>query len=404
MREQLAQQTDQAAAEVWPGLRKWRTELNRGRRWGAKGPEPTPVAAVALPPPSLAAWGRLVLLTADPLEKAALTHAAFEALAAGGLELGAAPPVDAPARPTLPKLVPPRQIPTMKASPLPLNIYQLHNLAHVELNAIDLAWDTVVRFAPLQLPAAFYEDFARLADDEARHLEWCLQRMGELGYAYGCMPAHNLLWEGAAASAHDLGARLAIVPMSQEARGLDAGQRLAQRLVGWGDNRTAAIVAQIADEEKAHVAVGVAWFRWLCAALGADPGPQFRALLLALCPDLIKGPFNDAGRQEVGLERGWYDVGLWPEGQRQAAAAALEDAKRRSKQAAAAEQEPAPPPPQQQQQQEPEQGCEGPSSTGAGAADGRASMLPPASDPQQLQQLRQRLEHLLAVELRASGS
>jgi uncharacterized ferritin-like protein (DUF455 family) len=95
-----------------------------------------------------------------------------------------------------------------------------------------------------------------VADDESRHFGWCLQRLAELGHRYGDMPAHDLLWEGAQASAGDLTARLAVVPMSQEARGLDAGQRLAMRLVGAGDARSAAIVARIAEEERAHVAVG----------------------------------------------------------------------------------------------------------------------------------------------------
>jgi hypothetical protein len=84
-----------------------------------------------------------------------------------------------------------------------------------------------------------------VAADESRHLSWCLQRLDELGYHYGCMVSHDLLWEGCQLSQHDLGARLAIVPMSQEARGLDAGDRLFKRLVGMGDNRTAAIVKQV---------------------------------------------------------------------------------------------------------------------------------------------------------------
>ena len=100
-----------------------------------------------------------------------------------------------------------------------------------------------------------------MADDESRHLGWCLQRLAELGHAYGDLPAHDLLWEGAAASAADVTARLAVVPMSQEARGLDAGPRLVKRLVGLGDNRTAAVVRRIAEEERAHVAVGVVWFQ-----------------------------------------------------------------------------------------------------------------------------------------------
>ncbi|WIA40303.1 hypothetical protein OEZ86_013674 [Tetradesmus obliquus] len=174
----------------------------------------------------------------------------------------------------------------------------LHNLAHIELNAIDLAWDTVARFSSLRLPPAFYEDFARVADDESRHFAWCAQRLAELGCSYGDMVAHDLLWAGAQSSAGDLGARLAIVPMSQEARGLDAGRRLVERLKGAGDPRTASIVAAIAEEERAHVAVGVVWFGRLCSAQGVAPPEAFRAWLAALAPELLKGPFNHEERQQ----------------------------------------------------------------------------------------------------------
>lgn len=141
---------------------------------------------------------------------------------------------------------------------------RLHNLAHIELNAIDLAWDTVVRFSPLNLDHQFYSDFAHVADDESRHLLWCLQRLEELGVSYGDIPAHDLLWQGAQASSEDVVARMAVVPMGQEARGLDAGGRLAERLVGLGDPRSARIVARIAQEERAHVAVGVCAAACLC--------------------------------------------------------------------------------------------------------------------------------------------
>lgn len=120
-------------------------------------------------------------------------------------------------------------------------------------------------------------------------------------------------------SAGDLGSRLAVVPMSQEARGLDAGQRLAERLVGAGDNRSAAIVGCIAEEERAHVAVGVSWFVWLCQLLGQEPGEQFRSQLAQLCPDLLKGPFNHPERELVGLQRQWYDTSLWDESSREQA-------------------------------------------------------------------------------------
>ncbi|GLC43664.1 hypothetical protein PLESTM_001501600 [Pleodorina starrii] len=312
-------------------------------------------------PCSLVEAGVLVLLTACPSAKAALTHAAWGAYLEGRLPLrphqhqhqqekvGAGLVArqghtrqqlkqeqqleleqqqqqpgreeerelvqmlpDHPARPERPRLVRPKEIPGHESSPLGLNGYMLHNLAHIELNAIDLAWDTVVRFAPLHLPDQFYEDFARVADDESRHLGWCLQRLGELGHGYGDMDAHDLLWQGCRLSAVDLGARLAVVPMSQEARGLDAGGRLVGRLVGFGDSRSAAVVAAIAEEERAHVAVGVTWFSRLCGVLGMRPDRLYRQWLLHLNPDLLKGPFNHSERSRVGLPRDWYDPTAWP--------------------------------------------------------------------------------------------
>lgn len=308
-------------ANLWPGLNMWRSSgCDERRIWGPKGPEapqglmeaPPPSLANSPVPASLADYGRRVLLTPDPIEKAEITHQAWRAFTSGLFPVGSAQPPPHPARPPRPELLPPRLIPSLKQTHLPLNVYTLHNLAHVELNAIDLAWDTVVRFSNMNLPERFYADFARVADDESRHLTWCLQRLEELGYEYGCMPAHDLLWKGCVDSAGNLSDRLAVVPLSQEARGLDAGQRLSERLVGWGDNRSAAIVAKIADEERAHVAVGVAWFRAVCGAIGVDPATRFAQTLTSLCPDLLKGPFNHEAREEVGLAREWYDQELWP--------------------------------------------------------------------------------------------
>lgn len=311
-----------APPQGWPGLNSWRASgVNERRLWGDKGPQQVETSMYT---PSfrekafesLAEYGRQVLLCPDPFKKAELSHQAWRHYNTGTLPIGTAEAPLAPSRPEKPELLPARQIPTIKQTDLPLNVYTLHNLAHVELNAIDLAWDSVVRFSSLHLPDSFYTDFARIADDESRHLGWCLQRLEELGSYYGCMPAHSLLWDGCAVSAGDVQARLAIVPMSQEARGLDAGGRLADRLVGWGDNRSAKIVAQIAEEEKAHVGVGVAWFTAFCAAQGSDPGRVFAETLTELCPDLLwGGHFNHDARKEVGLLREWYDMesGKWPE-------------------------------------------------------------------------------------------
>ena len=183
---------------------------------------------------------------------------------------------------------------------------------------------------------------------------------------------------------------------------LDAGRRLAERLVGWGDNRTAAIVAQIAEEEKAHVAVGVAWFRWICSALGVDPGAAYRRLLLQLCPDLLKGPFNDEGRREVGLEQGWYDTELWPAEQREAAVGARQKQAAGAAAAAAAARggEAGDPPPPVVSGQPAQAGL---SDASSGSSGGSGALLGSDVSPAELAQLRQRLEHLLAVELHASS-
>lgn len=342
---------------VWAGLTEWRASpLNRRWVWGKKdaveleadpklfgaenenklppGPwvvassvtTPTDAddanAAAALPalPGTLAGCADLILRTADPATKAALSHRAYarfvravDAAHPLRMRIGTAAPPSAPARPARPVLVPPWEVPPPKKCKLGMEAAMIHNIAHIELNAIDLAWDTVARFSPLHerglIPAEFFADFAHVADDESRHLGWCLQRLAELGVAYGDIPAHNVLWEGAESTAGSLAGRLAVVPIMQEARGLDAGPRLAAKLQGRGDNRSAAVVARISEEELAHVAVGVAWFRHLCRALGADPGQAFRAHIGVHAPEALRGPFNHPARFAAGLEPEWYSAG-----------------------------------------------------------------------------------------------
>jgi len=266
-------------------------------------------------PSSLAGWASLVLRTSDPLEKATLTRTAFSRLERDvvaqdegeRLPLGRGTHVERPSRPDRPRLLPMRALPKPSDSPLSPNAHVLHNLAHVELNAVDLAWDTVARFAGEGMPWEFYVDFARVADDESRHLRWCLLRMEELGCGYGDVDAHDGLWESAVATKDDLLARLAVVPMVQEARGLDAGPRLASRLVGYGDNRSAEVVRQIAEEEKDHVRVGVVWFQFLCERDGIDPKTKWRALVEQHAKGMLKGPYEHKARQAAGLPRDWYE-------------------------------------------------------------------------------------------------
>ncbi|KAL8046870.1 hypothetical protein ABFX02_08G201800 [Erythranthe guttata] len=201
-----------------------------------------------------------------------------------------------------------KKIPPPKSSGLPLNAYMLHNLAHVELNAIDLAWDTIVRFSPYidLLGEGFFADFAHVADDESRHFTWCTQRLAELGFSYGDMAAHSFLWRECEKSSDNVAARLAVIPLVQEARGLDAGPRLVNKLMGFGDHRTSNIVAKIADEEVAHVAVGVYWFVSVCQKMGSAPASTFTEILQEYNVE-VKGPFNHSARQEAGIPKEWYD-------------------------------------------------------------------------------------------------
>lgn len=181
-------------------------------------------------------------------------------------------------------------------------------------------------------------------------------------------------------SAGDIRARLAVVPMSQEARGLDAGGRLAERLVGWGDNRSAAIVAKISEEERAHVGVGVAWFSAICGAEGIDPGTTFARAVTELCPDLLRGgSFNHSAREEVGLLRKWYDETMWSNEWQEVAAVAHQRAKEESI-------------------REKEEGGDGVSGLMCAVEGDKAVVL---GEKVQVEKLRARLRTMLATELEA---
>ncbi|KAG0619639.1 hypothetical protein M758_4G154200 [Ceratodon purpureus] len=328
-------------AQEWVGLPAWRTNpVNELRVWGKRGPGsareewefPASLAAkkseatgeffrlhreklqrveakveessFGARGASLAEWGAIVLGTADPVEKAVFTHHAYRLWCNGDIPLGVAEAPDSPARPEKPELVHPWKIPPPIGTILTPSAHALHNLAHIELNAIDLAWDTVVRFsgASEELNRQFFGDFAHVADDESRHFLWCLQRLAEMGFSYGDMPAHNLLLADCEKTSGNVMARLAIIPMMQEARGLDAGPRLFDRMMGNGDTRSASITKRIAEEEVGHVAVGVTWFVDVCKRLELDPADRFQGLLKE--SDLeLRGPFNHSARLLAGLPR-----------------------------------------------------------------------------------------------------
>jgi uncharacterized ferritin-like protein (DUF455 family) len=184
----------------------------------------------------------------------------------------------------------------------------LHALAHIELNAIDLGWDIVARFAGGGLPRQFFDDWVGVAAEEAEHFALLDARLVALGGEYGAMPAHNGLWEAAAATAGDLLARLAVVPLVLEARGLDVTPEMIRRLQRAGDAESATILERIYADEIGHVAVGARWFAALCRERGLDPAATFRDRVSRHFTGGLKPPFNETARTQAGLPRDFYET------------------------------------------------------------------------------------------------
>jgi uncharacterized ferritin-like protein (DUF455 family) len=249
-----------------------------------------------------------VLAALEPAEKIALSHAAAQAWRAGEIaEIGETRPPDRPARPERPPLLPPRQMPKRRAGgERESRIALLHALAHIELNAIDLAWDLIARFAPEQPPRAFFDDWVGVADEEATHHGLIAERLGALGAAYGDLPAHDGLWEAAAVTADDLLGRLAVVPLVLEARGLDVTPAMIGRLERAGDAKSAAVLHRIYADEIAHVAAGRRWFDWACAERGLPPVETYQDRVRRCFKGALKPPFNEAARSAAGLAPAFY--------------------------------------------------------------------------------------------------
>ncbi|MDB5945037.1 MAG: hypothetical protein JWQ33_63 [Ramlibacter sp.] len=175
----------------------------------------------------------------------------------------------------------------------------IHALAHIELNAIDLALDVCWRFGGM--PDAFYRQWARVATEEALHFELLRDHLHSLGYAYGDFPAHNALWEMAEKTSGDLLARIALVPRTLEARGLDASPPVKAKLVGAGDLRAGEILDIILRDEIRHVAVGNHWYGVLCAQRGLDPLATYAELATRHGAPRLRGPFNIEARRAAGF-------------------------------------------------------------------------------------------------------
>jgi len=220
---------------------------------------------------------------------------------------------DRPARPDEPALLPPNRMPKRgRGGSERSRIALLHALAHIEFGAIDLAFDMAGRFGAA-FPPGFVGDWLSVGADEAMHFALLDRRLRALGAHYGALPAHDGLWEAAAETAHDAAARLAVVPMVLEARGLDVTPATVAAFRRAGDARSAAILERIYRDEIRHVGVGTNWFKIVCESHQIPAADEWRRLIRAHFRGIVKPPFNDSARGEAGLSRDFY-AGVAPEG------------------------------------------------------------------------------------------
>jgi uncharacterized ferritin-like protein (DUF455 family) len=251
-----------------------------------------------------------VLQTADAAAKAAAARSLWARWQAGGISRSAeGPPLpDRPGRPARPELLAPSAMPRRgRAGSARSRFALLHALAHIELNAIDLAVDMAGRWGAA-MPAAFTDDWLRIADEEAQHfglLEGLLQASGG---CYGDLPAHDGLWDAARQTSGSLLARLAVVPQVLEARGLDVTPPMIARFEQQGDEEAVAVLKRILADEIGHVEAGNRWFRHLCSESVSDPAACFRQQVRLHFRGAIKPPFNDSARRKAGLTPDWYST------------------------------------------------------------------------------------------------
>jgi uncharacterized ferritin-like protein (DUF455 family) len=242
-----------------------------------------------------------VLCLADPAGKAREARALFAALTPAPFDVDTVfdEPTALPGRPPRPLLVPATQVPSRSVFTAEGRAATLHAIAHIEFNAINLALDAAWRFAGL--PQAFYRDWLRVASEEALHFTLLREHLLSLGHDYGDFDAHDGLWTMTARTAGDVVARMALVPRTLEARGLDATPPLQAKFARAGDGRAVEILATILRDEVGHVAIGNHWFRWLCARDALEPIAHYRLLAQRHAAPRLRPPFNIAARRAAGF-------------------------------------------------------------------------------------------------------
>jgi uncharacterized ferritin-like protein (DUF455 family) len=243
------------------------------------------------------------LLETDPASKCAGVAAMLDAWRAGSLPLDSAAvlaePAAIPGRPARPQLVPPRLVGRRSMATVEGRAMLVHALAHIEFNAVNLALDALWRFPGM--PDGYYADWLRVAAEEASHFTLLTRHLETLGHAYGDFAGHDSLWEMVAKTAGDVLARMALVPRTMEARGLDAIPPLRAKLAQAGDLAAARILDVLLRDEVGHVEIGNRWYCYLCGQRGLEPVATYDDLTVQYKAPVLKGPFNVEGRRAAGF-------------------------------------------------------------------------------------------------------
>lgn len=302
---------------------------------------------------TLCDWCVHILNTPDPEQKIELTTQLFSLFAtrektSSPMKIGTATAPNEPPRVNLKEVKPGAMPVAGKGGSLKSRIKMLHALANIEQWAIDLAIDICVRFAtfhtittPLpspsdgsaingsssidgggdggsdpntvttargqELPRTFYYDWLKVANDEAKHFSLLRARLEELGSFFGELPVHHGLWESATRTAHDLRARISVIALVHEARGLDVNPITIQKFRRAGDEDSAASLDVIHSDEITHVTTGHRWLSWICEQEGTDPVEVFRTCVQKHFSGAVKGPFNKEDRLKAGMEERYYE-------------------------------------------------------------------------------------------------
>ena len=243
------------------------------------------------------------LLETDPHTKTAAVAAMAAAYLAGGWAVDPSAVLHVsgtiPGRPARPVLVAPRLVGRRSMATSEGRAMLVHALAHIEFNAANLALDALWRFP--DMPTEYYTDWLRVASEEANHFSMLVAHLQVLGYEYGDFPAHDSLWEMVEKTRDDVLARMALVPRTLEARGLDAIPPLRAKIAHAGDLAAAKILDILLEEEIGHVEIGNRWYRFLCDQRGLEPRSTYDELAARYEAPAMKGPFNIEARRLAGF-------------------------------------------------------------------------------------------------------